>query len=107
METICQLLEPNEEVQLDFGRPITNSRKATATPNTSPSSATSTPATSTGKINRRATDYYGFESSVGSVRDQKTAPAPKRQIKINPVIETVIKKGPHNLQLKRQFLSCQ
>ena len=68
----------------------TRGRKATATPNTSTSSTSSTPSTSTGKRNRQAPDYCGFESSVCSVRDQETAPALKRQRTINPVIETVI-----------------
>ena len=41
------------------------------------------------KRNRRASDYFGFESSVCSISED-SAPAPKRQKASNPVIETVI-----------------
>ena len=54
-----------------------------------PSSAAS-PFSSRNKRNRRAPDYFGFESSVCSVSDDSAAPAPKKQKSANPVIATVI-----------------
>ena len=69
---------------------ISRSQKSSATPNTSVASSTSSPTTSKGKRNRRAPDYYGFQSSVCSVSDQKSIPMPKRAWTTNPVIETVI-----------------
>ena len=57
------------------------------------SSTTSTPA-SKAKRNRRAPDYFGFESSVCSVSDDAAVPAPKRPRTTNPVIETIIQKEP-------------
>ena len=47
------------------------SRKSTSTPNTSAASSTWSPTTSKSKRNRRASDYYEFESSVCSVSDQE------------------------------------
>ena len=52
-------------------------------------SSTASPSTSKFKINRKAPDYFGFESSVCSISED-SAPAPKRHEAINPVIETVI-----------------
>ena len=56
------------------------------------SSTTSTPA-SKAKRNRRAPDYFDFESSVCSVSDDAAVPAPKRPRTTNPVIETIIQEG--------------
>ena len=44
------------------------------------------------KRTRNAPDYFCFESSVYSVIDNDSVPAPKRHKSINPVIETVIQK---------------
>ena len=66
------------------------SRKSSATPNTSAASSTPSPTTLNGKRTLRAPDYYGFESSVCSVRDQEPIPAPKRPRPTKPVIVTVI-----------------
>ena len=68
------------------------SRKSSATPvtsiasSTAASSATSstvTPTISKSKRNKETPDYFGFESSVSSVGDPKTMPAPKRQKRHN------------------------
>ena len=53
-------------------------------------SSTASPTTSKTKRNRRAPDYFGFESSVCSDSDDSAATAPKRSKKANPVIETII-----------------
>ena len=65
-------------------------RKSSATPNASAASSTASPPTWKGKRNRKAPDYYGFESSVCSISDQETMPTPKRTKPNNLVIETVI-----------------
>ena len=65
-------------------------RIMSATPNTSASSSTASPTTSKGKRNRKAPDYYGFESSVCSVSDPETMPAPKRPKPNNVSIEKVM-----------------
>ena len=56
----------------------------------SAASSTASPSTSKTKRNRRAPDYFGFESSVCSVSDDSAAPAPKRSKTAKPVIETII-----------------
>ena len=48
------------------------------------------PSTSTGKRNRQAPGYYGFERTVLSVSELEPVPASKKQETTNPVIETVI-----------------
>ena len=75
------------------------SRQSSVTPNTSNASSvaassvtssTTSPTTSKSKRTRKAPDYFGFESSVCTVSDSDSVPAPKRHKQINPVIETVI-----------------
>ena len=78
-----------------------SSLNSSASPNTSAAhsiaassaaSSIASPTTSKGKRNRKAPDYFGFESLVCSVSDPETMPAPKRQTPSNPVIETIIQK---------------
>ena len=63
--------------------------KTSATPNTSAASSVSKRSTSTGKRNRHAPHYYGFEISVCSVSNSEPALVSKKP-KSNPVKETVI-----------------
>ena len=56
----------------------------------SAASSSTSPTTSKSNKNRRAPDYFGFESSVCSVSDDSAAPAPKRSWTANPNIETII-----------------
>ena len=49
-----------------------------------------TPTSSNSKSARKAPDYFGFKSSVCTVSDIDSVPAPKRPKQINPVIKTVI-----------------
>ena len=55
-------------------------------------SSTASPSTSKikTKTEGRAPNYFGFESSVCSVSDDYGAPAPKRHMTVNPVIEIII-----------------
>ena len=69
-----------------------NTSDASSVAASSVTSSTASPSTSKTKRNRRAPDYFGFESSVCSISDD-SAPAPKRHKTANPVIETIIHKG--------------
>ena len=69
---------------------MTRSRKPCANPKTSAASSTSSHSTSKGKPNRRAPDFYRFESSVCLVSDQDVASIPKRPRTTNPVIRTIL-----------------
>ena len=62
---------------------------ASSVAGSSVTSSTNSPSTSKDKRNRRAPDYFGFESSVCSVSDDSAALAPKRHKTANPVIETI------------------
>ena len=67
-----------------------NTSNASSIAASTATSSTATPTTSKSKRTRKASDYFGFESSVCSVSDNDSMPAPKRQRHVNPVIETVI-----------------
>ena len=67
-----------------------NASNASSVAAPSAASSTASPTTSKSKRNRRAPDYFGFESSVCFVLDDSAAPAPKRSKTANPVIETII-----------------
>ena len=66
-----------------------NTPNASSVPASLVTSATASPTTSKSERTRKAHDYFGFESSVRSVSDNDSAPAPKRHESINPVIETL------------------
>ena len=67
-----------------------NTSNASSVAASSAASSTASTTTSKTKRNRRALDYFGFESSVCSVSDDSAAPAPERSKTANPVIETII-----------------
>ena len=67
-----------------------NTSNASSVAASSVTSSTASPTTSKSKRTRTAPDYFGFESSVCSVSDSFSVPAPKRHNQINPVIEKVI-----------------
>ena len=66
-----------------------NTSNASSVAASSVTSSTASPSTSKTKRHRRAPDYFGFENSVCSISND-SAPAPKRQKTVNPVIETII-----------------
>ena len=67
-----------------------NISNASSVAASSVTSATAFPTTSKSKRTRKAHDYFGFQSSLCSVNDNDSAPAPKRNESNNPVIKTVI-----------------
>ena len=67
-----------------------NTSNASSVAASSATSSVASPSTSHTKRNRRAPDYYGFESSVCSLSDDLAAPVSKKQRPANPVIETII-----------------
>ena len=67
-----------------------NTSAASSVAVSSAASSTASPPTSKSKRNRRAPDYFGFESSACSVSDDSAAPVPKRSRTANPVIEAII-----------------
>ena len=67
-----------------------NTSNASSVAASSATSSIASPSTSHTKRNRRAPDYYGFESSVCSLSDDSAAPVSKTQRSANPVIETII-----------------
>ena len=64
-----------------------NTSNASSVAASSAASSTASPTSSKTRRNRRAPDYFGFESSVCSVSDDS---APKQSKTANPVIETII-----------------
>ena len=70
--------------------PALNTSNASSVAASSAQSSSTSPTTSKSKRNRRAPEYFGFESSVCSVGDNSAAPALKRSRTANPVIETII-----------------
>ena len=67
-----------------------NTSNASSVPASSAASSTNSPPASKAKRNRRAPDYFGFESSVCSVSNDSAVTAPKRSRTTNRVIETII-----------------
>ena len=67
-----------------------NTSNTSSVANSSVTSSVASPSTSRNKRNRRAPDYFGFESSVCSISDNSAAPVSKKQKSTNPVIETII-----------------
>ena len=62
----------------------------TAIPNSSAAPSTLTTSTPTGKRNRHAPNFYGFESWVCAVSESQSIPAPKKLRTTNPVIAMII-----------------
>ena len=75
-----------------------NTSSASSVAALSAASSTASPTTSKTKKNRRAPDYFGFESSVCSVSDDSAAPAPKRSKQQTRSLRPLFKKRRHNLQ---------
>ena len=67
-----------------------NTSNASSVAAPSVTSSITSPSTTSTKRNRRAPEYYGFESSVNSVSDDSTAPVSKKPKRTNPVIETIL-----------------
>ena len=67
-----------------------NTSNASSVAAPSVASSTTSPSITSTKRNRRAPEYYGFESSVNSVSDDSTAPVSKKPKRTNPVIETIL-----------------
>ena len=67
-----------------------NTSNASSVAAPSVTSSIPSPSTTSTKRNRRAPEYYGFESSVNSVSDDSTAPVSKKPKRTNPVIETIL-----------------
>ena len=76
-----------------------NTSNASSVAWSSAASSTASPTTLKTKRNRRAPDYFGFESSVCSASDNSAAPAPKRSKKANSVIETIIQEEAFDLPI--------
>ena len=67
-----------------------NTSNASSVAAPSVTSSTTSPSNTSTKRNRRAPEYYGFESSINSVSDDSTAPVSKKPKRTNPVIETIL-----------------
>ena len=67
-----------------------NTSNASSVAAPSVTSSTTSPSTTSTKRNRRAPEYYGFESSANSVSDDSTAPVSMKPKRTNPVIETIL-----------------
>ena len=86
----CKPKKPQTE-RIRSGQSSTtlNTSNASSVAASSVTSSTASPSTSKSKRNRKAPDYFGFESSVCSIIED-SAPLSKRQKASNPVIGTVI-----------------